>query len=137
MFSGIGCLQRPYLIELDSTVQSVITPPRRIPFSLEARVKTALNEMCSVRIIVPVDQQTNWVNAMVVVEKKNIDKLRICIDPRLLNKAIKREHYHLPTIEKITTRMSGAKHFSFSTPTSVTSGAPKFCTLDMYSPDMG
>ena len=29
-----------------------------------------------------------------------------------MNKAIKREHYHLPTIEEITTRLSGAKYFS-------------------------
>ena len=34
------------------------------------------------------------------------------IDPRPLNKAIKREHYHLPTTEEITTRLSGAKYFS-------------------------
>ena len=49
---------------------------------------------------------------MVVVEKKNTDKLRICIDLRPVNKTIKREHYHLPTIEEITTRLSGAKYFS-------------------------
>lgn len=74
-------------------------------------MKTVLDEMCSEGIIVPVDQPTDWVNAMVVVEKKN-GNLRICIDPRPLNKAIKREHYHLPTIEEITARLSGAKYFS-------------------------
>ena len=93
-------------------MQPVIVPPRRIPFGLEDRVKYALDEMCNQGIIVAVDQPTDWVNAMVVVEKKNTDKLRICIDPRPLNKAIKREHYHLPTIEEITTRLSGAKYFS-------------------------
>ena len=67
--------------------------------------------MCEEGIIVPVDQPTDWVNAMVVVERKNTDKLRICIDPRPLNKAIKREYYHLPTIEEITTRLTGAKYF--------------------------
>ena len=51
-------------------------------------------------------------NAMVAVEKKNTDKLCICIDPRPLNKAIKHEHYSLPTIEQITMRLSGAKYFS-------------------------
>ena len=68
--------------------------------------------MCSQGIIVPVDQSTDWVNAMVVVEKKNTEKLRICIDPRPLNKASKREHYLVPTIEEITTKLSGAKYFS-------------------------
>ncbi|XP_028417634.1 uncharacterized protein K02A2.6-like [Dendronephthya gigantea] len=108
VFSGNGFLQWPYHIELDPTVQPVIIPPRRIPFGLEARTKTALDEMCSLGVIVPVDQPTDWVNAMVLVEKKNTDKLQICIDLRPLNKAIKREHYHLPTIEEIITRLSGA-----------------------------
>ncbi|CAB3989788.1 Hypothetical predicted protein [Paramuricea clavata] len=112
VFSGIGCLERPYHINLSSAVQPVIVPPRRIPFGLEDRVKYALDEMCNQGIIVAVDQPTDWVNAMVVVEKKNTNKLRICIDPRPLNKAIKREHYHLPTIGEITTRLSGAKYFS-------------------------
>ena len=63
-------------------------------------------------VIIPVDHPTNWVNLMVAVEKKNTEKLRICINPRPLNKAIKREHYHLPTIKEITTRLNGAKYFS-------------------------
>ncbi|CAB4010198.1 Hypothetical predicted protein [Paramuricea clavata] len=48
---------------------------------------------------------------MVVVEKPN-GKLRICLDPKHLNKAIKREHFQLPTIEDITTRMANARWFS-------------------------
>ena len=63
-------------------------------------------------VILPVDEPTDWVNSMVVVEKKNSDQLRICIDPRDLNKAIKREHYKLPTIEEIMTRVNGAQYFS-------------------------
>ncbi|CAB4045948.1 Hypothetical predicted protein, partial [Paramuricea clavata] len=50
---------------------------------------------------------------MVVVEIPN-GKLRICLDPKHLNKAIKREHFQLPTIGDtyITTRMANAKWFS-------------------------
>jgi len=39
-------------------------------------------------------------------------KLRICMDPRDLNRAIKREHYQMPTIEEIATRLSGARVFT-------------------------
>ena len=38
--------------------------------------------------------------------------MRICLDSRLLNKAIKREHFQLPTIEDITTRMANGKWFT-------------------------
>ena len=47
---------------------------------------------------------------MVVVEKPN-GKLRICLDPRPLNQATKRQHYRLPAAEKIISQMARAKFF--------------------------
>ena len=38
--------------------------------------------------------------------------LRLCLDPKDLNKAIERENYPLPTIEEVATRMVGAKVLS-------------------------
>ena len=58
------------------------------------------------------DQPTDWVNSLVVIEKPKTKKLRICLDPRPLNAAICREHFQLPTIEDITTRLTGARIFS-------------------------
>ena len=37
--------------------------------------------------------------------------MRICIDPKELNKAIKRPHYVHPTAEDILSQMGGAKYF--------------------------
>ena len=48
---------------------------------------------------------------MVVKIKKSGD-IRICLDPKDLNKEICREHYPLPVIEEIATRLSNAKVFS-------------------------
>ena len=48
---------------------------------------------------------------MVAVPKKN-GKLRICLDPKDLNRAILRENYQLPTVEDIATRLHGAKVFT-------------------------
>ena len=39
-------------------------------------------------------------------------KIRICIDPRDLNEAIKREHYPMKTIEEVVAEIPGAKVFS-------------------------
>ena len=49
-------------------------------------------------------------NSMVIVETPK--KLRICIDPRDLNKAIKREHFPVKTIEEKVQNMPGAKVFA-------------------------
>ena len=71
----------------------VIHPPRKLPAALCERVKDELQAMESQGIIKKVTQPTLWVNSM-VNEKRNGD-LRICIDPRDQNKAIKRGHYQL------------------------------------------
>ena len=39
-------------------------------------------------------------------------RVRLCLDPRNLNKAIKREHFQLPTAESIMAKMCDAKYFS-------------------------
>ena len=61
-------------------------------------------------IIAKVAEPTPWVSSMVVVRKKNGD-VRICIDPRDLNKAVKRCYYPMPTIEEIVARLPRAKIF--------------------------
>ena len=62
-------------------------------------------------VLEKVDGPSDWVNSMVVVQKKD-GGLRICIDPKDLNNALKREYYQLPTIEETTARMPGARFFS-------------------------
>lgn len=47
---------------------------------------------------------------MVVIEKPG--KLRTCIDPSTLNKALRRSHYQMPTIEEILPDIAKAKVFS-------------------------
>ena len=67
--------------------------------------------MVHLNIIKRIHEPTDWVNSMVTVVKQN-GKLQICIDPRDLNKAIKREHYPMRTIEEIVARIPNAKVFS-------------------------
>ena len=68
--------------------------------------------MVNEKVITKVDEPTKWINSMVATSKKNSNRLRICIDPRDLNKVIIREHYQLPSIEEIIGRLSGAQYFS-------------------------
>jgi len=67
--------------------------------------------MMKLRIIDKVTIPTDWVSSLVVVQKTN-KKLRLCLDPRDLNKAIKRSHYPMPTLESITSDLNNAKVFS-------------------------
>ena len=56
-------------------------------------------------------EPTDWVSSLVYARKQS-GKLRICLDPRDLNKAIKRPHYPTKTIEDISYKLRGAKIFS-------------------------
>ena len=70
-----------------------------------------LEQLCEQDILALVTEPTSWVSSMVVVPKGD-GKLRICLDPKDLNQVIQREHYPLPTIEEIATRLHGAKVFT-------------------------
>ena len=48
---------------------------------------------------------------MVCVRKKD-GRVRICIDPSDLNKAVLREHFPMNSIDDVATRLHGSKYFS-------------------------
>ena len=52
-------------------------------------------------IVAKVDEPMDWVNFIVIVEKPQSESICICIDPKSLNSAIKREHYWTKTIDDL------------------------------------
>ena len=90
----------------------VVNPPHRIPVALKSRLKCELDNMENDQIIVKVDEPTDWVNSLVVVEKPQAGKLRICLDSKALNEAIRRPHYPMYTIEDVTSKLTSASCFS-------------------------
>ena len=106
-----GEIEGEYSIRLDSSVQPVQHAARRVPVAIREKLKETLDEMVKSDIITPVEEPTEWISSMVAITKKD-DRLRICLDPKDLNRAIQREHYQLPTIEDIATRLHGAKVFT-------------------------
>lgn len=111
VFVGLGCLPGTYKIELKDNVTPVVHAPRKLPEALKDKIKSKLTEMQAQGIIAKVEGPTDWVNSMTVVKKPNGD-LRICLDPQDLNRAIRREHFKLPTLEEITAKLSKANYFS-------------------------
>ena len=109
-FRGLGNLGR-YHITMVANCTPVVNPPRRVPHSLKQRLHHALDKNVKSGVLVKVDQPTDWVNNLVIVEKKN-GSLRLCLDPRDLNKAIKREHYKIPTMQEIASEFAGKTVFS-------------------------
>ena len=91
VFEGLGELTEHYKIYTIPEVTPVVHPPRRLSILLQDTVKAELDKLVENNVIAPVTEPTPWVSSMVVVQKNN-NKIRICLDPRDLNKAIQRSH---------------------------------------------
>ncbi|XP_060734892.1 uncharacterized protein K02A2.6-like [Tachysurus vachellii] len=111
VFQGDGCLEGAYKIEADPTVTPVKLPKRRVPVAMMAPLKAELRDLQRREIITSVDCSTEWISSLVIVKKAS-GHLRICIDPRPLNRALRRCHFPLPTIDDILPDLSRAKVFT-------------------------
>ena len=110
--SQVGLVQgKEYNIILRSDYVPVVHAARRLPFSTVDKVKSELDRMHKLKVIVPVDEPTEWVNSMTITHKPG-GRIRICLDPTNLNEFILREHVHIPTPEELHTKLAGAKVFS-------------------------
>ena len=78
---------------------------------MREKVEKELERLERLDIIEKVDGPTDWVSPIVVAPRKNGD-IRICVDMRKANEAIKKERHITPTIDDITSNLNGAKIFS-------------------------
>ncbi|VDI32041.1 Hypothetical predicted protein [Mytilus galloprovincialis] len=62
-------------------------------------------------VIERVEGPTEWVSPLVVVPKRN-SEIRICVDMRRANEAVKRSRHPIPTVDEILQELNGAKVYS-------------------------
>ena len=98
-------------LHIDKSVKPVVQASRKIPYNLRQKLLEKLIELEENDIIEKVEGPTTWGSSLVIVPKRDGD-IRIIIDMRVANQAIKRERHPIPTVEEIVQEMSGACHFS-------------------------
>ena len=111
IFNGLGKLTEEYHLHTNENATPVIHPPRKIPVALRDRLKKELDTMERNGVIKRIEESADMVKSLILVEKPD-RSLRICLNPRDLNKAIKREHYQLPTFDEIASRITGETRFT-------------------------
>ncbi|XP_014675315.1 PREDICTED: uncharacterized protein K02A2.6-like [Priapulus caudatus] len=111
VFKGLEKFEGTYKTELDPSIKPVVHPPRKVPFSLQRKLKETLDRMEAEGSITPAEEPTDWVNSLVIVEKRN-DSLQLCLDPCDLNTAIRREHYKISAPEYVAAQLHGKKFFT-------------------------
>lgn len=101
-------------LHIDKSIPPVARKHDRVPVHLRGKVKDELERLIKNDIIGKVDNKhpTDWINPVIVVPKPNSDQIRLCIDMRRANEAIKRTRHVSPTVDDLITSVNGATVFS-------------------------
>lgn len=111
IFIGEGKLEGKLHLEVDKTVPPVKLPVRQVPIAVKDKLANELERLQKLGVIQPVTYLTERILSMAVVNKVK-NKIRLCIDPKQLNKALKPNNYPTPTIDDILPDLSKARVFS-------------------------
>ena len=109
-FDCIGDMKGEYNIKTDPTAPPVQHRRWKVPIEYKEEIEKELAEMVWQRIIKQT-KPTPWVSSLMYPKKAN-GKLRICLDPKDLNKAIICKNHKAPTLEEIAHILMGATTFS-------------------------
>ena len=105
--------------ELHLYTKQDVTPskaaPREIPLSVKNKFIAEIKDLQEQGIIEKVSEPTDCVSAPTIVNEPSAKNgLRLCIDSRPLNTAIKRSEYPIPTVDQLLTEISNAEVFTLA-----------------------
>ncbi|KAL9953243.1 hypothetical protein ACROYT_G040629 [Oculina patagonica] len=106
VFNGLGHIGDAKIV-VDQSVAPVQHSPRRVPVALRKDVEKKILELEEKGIITKAVEPSQWISSMVVVAKPQ--KIRICLDPKDLNRAIQRPKFQMPTLEELLPELSKAR----------------------------
>ena len=106
--------------------------PNAIPVKHKQSIQTSSSQCRSTKnlqnlnVLEPSTEHNEWVNSFVIVEKKVIvdssnphspnhyqtKKIRLCLDPRDLYEALKREPYYSRSVDELIAKFNWAKFFT-------------------------
>ena len=114
LFHGLGKLKNYQVkLHIDEDVPPVAQPHRRVPFHVRKQLEEQLRRDEELGVIERIEGPTPWVSPIVVAPKpKSPGKVRVCVDMRQANKAVKRERHVTPTVKEMIGDLNGARVFS-------------------------
>ena len=108
---GVGKLKNYQVkFHVDDTVEPVACPLRPVPYHLRHRLEEELRVMEEQDIIEPHEGPAPWVSNIVLSPKDS--GIRVTVDMRKANKAIKATNIPIPRVEDIRAEVAGCKVFS-------------------------
>ena len=116
MFKGIGKFaDQEVKFQVDTNVRPIAQKERQIPLGYRDRLEKHLKELKDYDVIEALlkgGEPHDWVSNVIITEKKNTGQIRMTVDMRHANTAIKETHYPVPTVRDIRNKLNGAEKFS-------------------------
>ena len=115
VFEGVGLLKDDEVsFHIDPEVPPVAAPYRPVPLAYQERLSAHLAELRSEGKIEDVGprEECPWISNVVITEKKEAGKIRMNIDMRESNKAIRRTPRHVTSVSEMRHMLAGATVFS-------------------------
>ena len=99
---------------IDPSVTPVAAQFKQVPVAYQEKVSKHLQELRESGKIEDVGPKEHcpWISNIVITEKKQKDQIRMNIDAREVNKALKRTKQHIETVQEIRHKLTGATRFS-------------------------
>ena len=114
IFHGIGKFSE-IEFHIDPSVMPAAQKQRPIPLGLRNKVEEHLKELLRNDIIEGLLDSTEpheWVSNAMITRKKESGHIRLNVDMRHVNLAIKPTHYALPTVNQLRHQLNGATRFT-------------------------
>jgi len=109
--SEVGTLPGVQHLQVNPEAAPKKAPVRRVPFAVKDDIEAELESLTARSILKQVHEPTDW-ESNPVFPRKPTGQVRVCIDPRDLNKALKRETYLMPTLDDALPLLGKARVFT-------------------------
>ena len=93
-------------LDVNSNVPAVVQPPRKISNAMVEPLKQEIERMLNLGVIrkLDINEATDWCHNLVLVRKPN-GKLRVCLDPHTINRALRFNVHNAKTFQDITSNI--------------------------------
>ena len=114
LFEGVGTMEDVQVhLDVDPTIEPVVQAPPKIPQGMLHPLKSELDRQLKLDVIrkLHINEATDWVHNLVLVRKPN-GKLRVCLDPHTINKALRFNINNAKMFPEITSKIWSVKYVS-------------------------
>ena len=114
LFEGGGTVVNVQVhLDVNPEVEPVVRAPRKILHSMMEPLKAELEHVVKLGVIrkLHINEATDWVHNLVLVRKPN-GKLRVCLDPHTINKALRFNIHNAKTFPELTSHICKVMYVS-------------------------